>query len=143
MPHPALRNSRPASHAEQVGIEGLTGLPYQDKLRGMAADVQQTPFALDLACDRIYHATPDSGEPFLGRYTLTDPAWQRRLVIETEGSQSVVVWNPGSEGARSIADVPNDGWQDFFCIEAANAGPDVVALAPGAEHWLGQTLSIK
>ena len=76
------------------------------------------------------------------RYTLTDPAWQRSIAIDTQGSESVVVWNPGSEGARNIADIPDDGWRDFFCIEAANAGPDVIALAPGAEHRLVQTLSI-
>ncbi|ABM37136.1 D-hexose-6-phosphate mutarotase [Polaromonas naphthalenivorans] len=139
----ALHSYFAVSHAAQVGIEGLIDLPYLDKLLGMTTDVQQVPFALDVACDRIYHAAQKSGDSFPGRYTLTDPAWQRRLVIETEGSQSVVVWNPGREGARSIADVPNDGWQDFFCIEAANAGPDGVTLAPGAEHRLGQTLSIK
>ena len=63
-------------------------------------------------------------------------------MIDTQGCQPVVVWKPGSEGARSMADVPDDGWQDFFCIEAANAGPDVIALAPGAEHLLGQNLSV-
>ncbi|WP_426146129.1 hypothetical protein [Polaromonas sp. DSR2-3-2] len=42
-----------------------------------------------------------------------------------------------------MADVPDDGWPDYFCIEASNAGPDVIALAPGAEHSLGQTLSIE
>ena len=54
----------------------------------------------------------------------------------------MVVWNPGSEGARKIADMPDDGWQDFFCIEAANAGPDVIALTPSMETCLKQTLSL-
>jgi glucose-6-phosphate 1-epimerase len=139
----ALHSYFAVSHATKVGIDGLLGLPYLDKLRGMTAHLQQTPFALALACDRIYHAPPRTDEPFVGRYTLTDPAWQRSLIIETEGSRSVVVWNPGQEGAYGIADVPNEGWPDFFCIEAANAGPDVITLAPGAEHRLGQTLSIQ
>ena len=139
----ALHSYFAVSHAAQVGIEGLAGLPYRDKLRGMAADIQQAPFALDQACDRIYHAAPDAGSAFTGRYTLADPGWQRRIVIATQGSRSVVVWNPGNEGARKMADVPDDGWQDYFCIEAANAGPDVIALVPGAEHSLGQTLSIE
>jgi len=139
----ALHSYFAVSHAAQVGIEGLNGLPYLDKLRGMAADRQQTPFMLATACDRIYHhELPDAPAPATRRYTLTDPAWQRRLVIDTEGSQSVVVWNPGSEGARSIADMPDDGWQDFFCIEATNAAPDAVTLAPGAEHQLAQTLHL-
>ena len=139
----ALHSYFAVGDATLVGIEGLTGLPYQDKLRGMTTDIQRTPFAFDMACDRIYHhAAQDSPGKSTHRYTLTDPVWQRRIVIDTQGSQSVVVWNPGSEGARKIADMPDDGWQDFFCIEAANAGPDVIVLAPGAEHWLGQTLSV-
>lgn len=138
----ALHSYFSVSHAAKVGIEGLAGLPYLDKLRGMAADLQQAPFALDQKCDRIYHAAPDAGSAFTGRYTLADTGWQRRIVIDTRGSRSVVVWNPGSAGARKMADVPDDGWQDYFCIEAANAGPDVIVLAPGAEHGLGQTLSI-
>ena len=120
----ALHSYLAVGDAAQAAIEGLTGLAYQDKLRGMAPDVQRGPFT----------------QP--KRYTLIDPVWQRRIVIETQGSESVVVWNPGPEGARQIADMPDDGWRDFVCIEAANAGPDVVALAPGAEHRIEQTLTI-
>jgi len=136
----ALHSYFAVSHAAQVGIEGLEGLPYQDKLRGMAPGVQRTAFALDGACDRIYHHAASAAPAH--RYALVDPGWQRQIVVQTQGSQSVVVWNPGSEGARRMADVPDDGWQAYFCIEAANAGPDVVALAPGAEHVLAQHLSV-
>ena len=135
----ALHNYLAVSDAAQIAIEGLTGLPYQDRLRQLATAVQQGLFALDQACDRTYYHS--TGQP-THRYTLIDPVWQRRIVIDTQGSQSVVVWNPGSEGARKMADMPDDGWRDFFCIEAANAGPDVIALAAGAEHRLEQTLSI-
>ena len=139
----ALHSYFAVANASLVTIEGLAGLPYQDKLRGMCADVQQTPFAFELACDRIYHHADDRKTPLTGhRYTLNDPAWKRRIVIDTEGSDSVVVWNPGSEGARGMADLPDDCWQAFFCIEAANAGPDVITLAAGAEHSLSQTLTV-
>lgn len=144
----ALHSYFLVSDAVQVGIEGLVGLPYQDRLRDLASDVQRTAFALDQACDRTYshlaqaHLLPEAAGQSAHRYTLTDPTWQRRIVIDTLGSASVVVWNPGCETARVMADVPDDGWQDFFCIEAANAGPDVVTLAPGAAHSLGQTLSV-
>jgi glucose-6-phosphate 1-epimerase len=154
----ALHSYFAVSHAAQVGIEGLVGLPYQDRLRDLVSDVQRTAFALDQACDRTYshlsqhhllqdhppqnHLPQKAGCQPARRYTLTDPAWQRHIVIDTLGSASVVVWNPGRETARAMADVPDDGWQDFFCIEAANAGPDVVMLAPGTAHSLGQTLSV-
>lgn len=139
----ALHSYFSVSHAAQVSIEGLSGLPYLDKLRGMSPGMQLTPFALDQACDRIYHAAPGAGDTFTGGYRLVDPGWQRSIAIRTLGSRSVVVWNPGSEGARKMADVPDDAWQSYFCIEAANAGPDVIALVPGAEHCLGQVLSIE
>jgi glucose-6-phosphate 1-epimerase len=140
----ALHSYFAVGHATKVGIEGITGLPYQDRLRNLAFDVQRDPFALDQACDRTYthpDASVQADHPN-HRYVLVDPVWQRRIVIATHGSQSVVVWNPGSAGARTMADVPDDGWQDFFCIETSNAGPDVVVLEPGAAHSLDHTLSV-
>lgn len=142
----ALHSYFAVGHAAQAAIEGLTGLPYQDRLRDLAFDVQRSPFALDQACDRTYAqpASQASMQPSHPnhRYVLLDPAWQRRIAIDTQGSQSVVVWNPGSAGARKMADVPDDGWQDFFCVETSNAGADVVLLAAGAAHSLGHTLSV-
>lgn len=136
----ALHSYFAVADATRIDIDGLLNLSYQDKLRAMAPNIQRVPFALDQACDRIYH---HPGAARQARYTLNDPVWQRRIVIETQGSESVVVWNPGREGAARMADLLDDGWQDFFCIEAANAGPDVIALAPGAEHWLAQRLSLE
>jgi glucose-6-phosphate 1-epimerase len=142
----ALHSYFAVSHAAQIGIEGLVGLTYQDRLRNLAFDVQRDPFALDRACDRTYaHPPSEASTPASQpnrRYVLVDPVWQRRIVIDTQGSQSVVVWNPGSEGAGKMADVADEGWQDFFCIETSNAGPDVVLLAAGAAHTLGHTLSV-
>ena len=135
----ALHSYFAVSDATQISIEGLNSLPYLDKLRGMTPHIQQAPFALDPSCDRIYHhAAPSANH----RYSLTDPAWKRSIVIDTQGSASVVVWNPGREGAQAMPDVPDAGWQDFFCIEAANAGPNVIDLLPGAEHQLAQNLSV-
>ena len=129
--------------ATQVRIEGLQGLRYQERNAPESA-VQHTPFALDAqhrACDRIYDHMAETRAPGR-RYTLVDPLWQRRIQMDTQGSQSVVVWNPGSTGARAMADVPDAAWQDFFCVEAANAGVDAVSLAPGAQHALVQKISI-
>jgi glucose-6-phosphate 1-epimerase len=139
----ALHSYFAVGDAHQVGIEGLVGMAYSDSLRDGAPAVQHTPFALDQACDRIYHhGSQTTPAPAVRhRYTLVDPIWQRRIHIDTEGSQSVVVWNPGQARASQMADVPNDGWPRFFCIEAANAGPDTITLAPGGEHQLRQTLS--
>lgn len=138
----ALHSYYAVSHAQQVSIEGLQGLAYTDRLRALAQAVQDQPFALGLACDRTYEHPPVTPAPEQRRYTLVDTAWQRRIDIDMTGSRSVVVWNPGSETARQMVDVPDAGWPDFFCIEAANAGPDVIWLMPGASHQLTQTISV-
>ena len=112
----ALHSYFAVGQATQVRIDGLTGLRYQDRHAADSA-VQHAPLA-------------------------RDPVWARRIAIDTQGSQSVVVWNPGSAAARTMADVPDAAWQDFFCIEAANAGPDAIELVPGAAHQLTQEISI-
>lgn len=137
----ALHSYYAVSHAQHVGIEGLQGLHYTDRLRALSQHRQDSPFALADACDRTYEHPPTLNTAS-HQYTLLDPAWQRRIVIDVQGSRSVVVWNPGSETARKMPDVPDQGWPDFFCIEAANAGPDVIHLPPGAEHCLQQTVSV-
>lgn len=141
----ALHNYFAVSDAAGVAIEGLAGLPWHDRLRSATnTDVQTGLFALEQACDRTYYHPSSNGDPHrpAHRYLLHDPAWRRRIVIDTRGSQSVVVWNPGDEGARKIADMPDDGWRNFFCIETANAGPDVIKLPADAEHRLVQIFCI-
>lgn len=135
----ALHTYYAVSDARQVSIQRLDDLRYQDRLNALAFDIQQTPFLLDQACDRTYEQTAGQA---LYQYRLLDPVWNRCLELQTEGSQSVVVWNPGSEGAQKIVDLPDDGWLNYFCIEACNAGTDVVHLTPGTSHRLTQTLRV-
>ncbi len=136
----ALHSYYAVSHAQRVGIDGIQGLSYIDRLRDLAPGVQQSPFSLGQACDRTYEHGLEVPASNSHRYTLLDAEWQRRIVIEVEGSRSVVVWNPGHETARNMVDVANDDWPDFICIEAANAGPDVIGLMPGESHTLSQHL---
>lgn len=137
----ALHSYFAVQDVTQVRVTGLEDLRFEDKLRGTTGTVQQGVFRLDTACDRIYQQpTPNLSH----HYTLHDELWQRRIHIHTQGSQSVVVWNPGAEQARSMVDVPDAAWQEFLCIEATNAGQgDVVPLAPGGQHRLTQTLAVE
>jgi len=125
----------------QVSVEGLDGLSYLDKFENYAAPRQQQgEWSLrdprdPGRSDRIY---TQAG----GRYLLKDPGLKRRIEITTTGSRSLVAWNPGEAGASKMADV-GAGWRNYVCLEAANAGPDVVTLAPGAQHVLQQTLAVR
>ncbi len=114
----ALHSYYAVSHAKRVSIEGIQGLRYTDRLKDLSQDIQSTPFVLLQACDRTYEHTVKPLEQQSRRYTLIDENWQRRIVIEVEGSRSVVVWNPGQDTARNMVDVPDTTWSDFMCVEA-------------------------
>jgi glucose-6-phosphate 1-epimerase len=127
------------ANASRVRIEGLDGLRYDDKLLGAGDQLQTGGFVLENACDRVYQQASLSAQH---HYTVMDPDGHRQIHITTKGSQSVVLWNPGPVGARAMADVPDDGWTQFFCVEASNAGDDSVTLAPGAHHRMVQRLQV-
>lgn len=137
----ALHNYFRVGDATRVDVDGMDGLDYLDKYEDYARPRrQQGPWNLrdprdPGRSDRIY---TDAG----GRYVLRDPVLGRRITLVTSGSRSLVAWNPGAVAAAKMADV-GDGWRDYVCLEAANAGPDIVTVPAGGRHVLGQTLSVQ
>ncbi|HEY9255740.1 MAG TPA: lytic murein transglycosylase [Stenotrophomonas sp.] len=137
----ALHNYFHVGDALQVSADGLDGLDYVDKFENYAVTRrQQGEWNLrdprdPGRSDRIYTGAG-------GRYSLVDPVLQRRIDLQTEGSRTLVAWNPGEAGAAKMEDV-RDGWRNFVCLEAANAGPEVIELAPGARHVLRQTIAVR
>jgi glucose-6-phosphate 1-epimerase len=136
----ALHNYFRVAAAAQVRVQGLDGLDYLDKFENYAsAHRQHGDWSLQDPrdpgrSDRIYTGAG-------GRYTLLDPGLQRRIEIATAGSRTLVAWNPGEAGAQKMADV-GAHWRQFVCLEAANAGPEVIELAAGAQHVLQQTIAV-
>jgi glucose-6-phosphate 1-epimerase len=58
-----------------------------------------------------------------------------RLRLEQDGFSDAVVWNPGAADAAALADMADDEYRRFVCIEPALLGPEV--LQPGAV-WRGE-----
>lgn len=135
----ALHSYFSVQDSTQVHIEGLDALTYMDKLGNNPDTVQSGSGELKLPCDRVYHQRNTTQHQ---QYALVDKVAQRQIHISTEGSQSVVVWNPGAAGALHMADVPDDAWRKFICVEAANAGADHILLPPGGHHRLTQRLAV-
>lgn len=135
----ALHSYFQVGDALRVDVDGLDGLDYLDKYQNYALSHRQhgdwnlrDPRDPGRS-DRIYTGAG-------GPYRLTDPLLGRRITITSQGSASLVVWNPGEQGAQALADV-GQHWRQYVCLEVANAGPDQIELAPGARHCLGQILS--
>ena len=134
----ALHTYFRVADATQVRVTGLDGLRYADKFDG-GTHVQSNDWTLHDPrdpgrSDRIYTGTGH-------RFDLVDPAGGRRIRLDTFGSRSLVVWNPGEAGTAAIADLPDDGWRTFVCLEAANAGEDAIELEPGQRHRLSHVIS--
>lgn len=111
-----------------VALEGLSGVRYQDKLRGGDYFEQDGALRLEGATDRVYEDAPDV-------LALTGAGAVRPLRIEKEGFADVVVWNPWREGAEALGDMAADEYRAMLCVEAAQVSAPVT-LAPGAA-WSG------
>ncbi len=115
----------------QARVQGLDGCAYTDKATGAGGAVKRQTGDVTVAAevDRLYAGVPPS-------LTLVDGALNRRVCITFEGSRTAVVWNPWAAIAAGMADLPDDGYRRFVCVETANAGPEVITLAPGRTHTL-------
>lgn len=137
----ALHSYFRVGDALQVDVQGVDGLEYLDKFEGYAhRHRQHGDWNLRDAhdpgrSDRIYLGAA-------GRYVLRDPILGRCIALATAGSHSLVAWNPGETGAAAMADV-GSGWRSYVCLEAANAGPDAIVLAPGTHHVLAQRIELQ
>jgi glucose-6-phosphate 1-epimerase len=113
-----------AADATQATLEGLHGASYTDQAGGGTSHVQDAPLlTFERKLDRIYQCI----EPLL---TLRDGP--RAVLLEQHGFADCVTWNPGADDARALADMADDEYRRFVCVEAAQIAP--VSLAPG-ERW--------
>ena len=130
----ALHTYFAVSEATEATVEGLAECFYFDKTRDWQRLRQTGAIRFDGEVDRVFVETPPVAK-------IVDPGWKRTIRIEAEGSRSTVVWNPASETARAMKDLPDDGYRHFVCVETANARDDLHTLEPGVSHTLGCRIS--
>ncbi len=118
-----------------ITIQGLEETAYVDKVDGGRSRVQQGSITIVGETDRVYTETAAS-------CVIVDPTLGRRVTVAKEGSRSTVVWNPWRDKARRLADFGDDEYTEMVCVEVANAGGDIVMVAPGGEHRLGTTIGV-
>jgi glucose-6-phosphate 1-epimerase len=113
----------------QTAVHGLGGRTYLDKAEGGREKVQSGAVTIAAEVDRIYTGVD-------GDLEIHDAAWNRVIHIHAGGSASAVVWNPWKDIAAGMADLGDEDYRRMICVETANAGPDIVTIAPGAEYTL-------
>jgi len=108
-------------------------MAYFDKVRSIDA-VQNGPVQICEETDRIYSGT-------IGKIIVKDAEWNRQICVERYGSNSAVVWNPWIDKSQRMNDFPDDGYHSMVCVEASNAGSDIVVVPPGGSHRLTTRIS--
>ncbi len=119
-------------------VVGLEQLRYIDKSKAgqNTLRTQDGSIQVEQEVDRIY--LNSSGE-----VQIHDHAWQRRIRIRSTGSQSTVVWNPWIEIAAQMADLNDDDYQRFICVETANVADNTIKIAAQDQHRMGVEYTIE
>jgi glucose-6-phosphate 1-epimerase len=122
----------------QTRVSGLDGCAYIDKAAGAgdAVKVQGADVTVTAEVDRVYTGVPPS-------LSIVDSAQGRRVRIASKSSSTAVVWNPWAAIAAGMADLQDDGYLKFVCVETANVADDAITLAPGAAHTLVARLAVE
>lgn len=110
-------------------VHGLDGTNFIDKVDGGRERQQSGAVEISGEVDRIYTGA-------VSDLLIDDADLQRRIVIQSKGSHSAVVWNPWIGKAAAMSDLGDGEYVKMLCVETSNAGPDVVTLAPGEESCL-------
>ncbi len=133
----ALHTYFAVSDIANISVAGLEGTTYIDKTDGFQRKTRpQEPIRVAKETDQVHLNTEAA-------CVVSDPAWQREIVIEKTGSLSTVVWNPWIAKTAGMADMAPDEWHNFVCVETANAADNAVLLAPGASHTMTVSISVR
>lgn len=130
----ALHTYLAVGDVTRISLEGLDGCAFIDQLAPGPLKVQHGAIQIAGEVDRIYQASPRI-------VRVLDRGNARIIDVAKTGSNATVVWNPWVEKSARLGDMGIDGYRRMICVEAANAGQDVVTLAPGARHQLISKLS--
>ncbi|MDT8385813.1 MAG: D-hexose-6-phosphate mutarotase [Gammaproteobacteria bacterium] len=124
------------ANADGLTLEGLDGATYIDKLHDGQRFTQTGPLSVTTPMECVFVDHPD-------QVILEDSSNQRQIVMQKTNSASTVVWNPGPEGARGFADMPDDQYAHMVCVEAANALDNAYTLKAGESHSMTMTLAVR
>lgn len=127
------------SVANPVGmlIKGLEESTHLDKLVSNApAEIQKEVLALNPPKDSVYLNQT-------ANVVIVDADNSREIEIEKRHSQSSVVWNPGPEIVKGFADIDDQAWLEFACVESGNVLDNTVSVPRYSEHLLSVKYSVK
>lgn len=119
----------------QVTIKGdLERCGYYDQLTKQDHPQTNHSIGFNQETDRIYYGKAPSTE-------IEDRCLGRVLRVESEGSDSTVVWNPWIEKSKKMSDFGDDEYRQMCCIETSNVRLSSVRLEPGQSRMTSVEIS--
>ena len=119
-----------------VRVTGLDGVRYVDYRQDPPQTVVQTG-------DVIFEDEVNS--VFLGTPPVSIVDSHRLIHVESEGTDSTVVWNPGQAVGNATPDIGLDEWSHFVCVETALLGDHQqgVVVPAGDSRSLTMTVTVE
>ena len=112
----------------QVSIHGLSGLPAENSVAGSRLNFDEHGvLRINSEVDCIF---------FQVREPVVLTVENHSITSQQVGFADVVVWNPWSDGSKSIADLEDEAYQHFVCIESAAIEKPVTLVA--GHQWSGR-----
>jgi glucose-6-phosphate 1-epimerase len=132
----ALHTYHYIAETEKIRVAGLDGVPYLDNTDANREKVQQGDVLITQPIDNAYLNTQETVE-------LIDQVLGRRLQTAKENSRTTIVWNPWESGANALADLGDNEWRQFACVEASNILNCEVSLDTSQTHTMTATISVR
>jgi len=131
----ALHSYFRVGDVREITIKGLEDTDYLDTVGEHTKRHQTGAIRIDREVDWHYDSS--------GSVRLEDPVKNRTILVEKEGSPSTVVWNPWTQKAAALSDLPNEDYLAFACIEAAILNDSAVALGKAETHRFSTRISVE
>jgi glucose-6-phosphate 1-epimerase len=133
----ALHTYFSVADIHQVSVSGLEGTAYIDKTDGFKRKkLGDEPLRIAKETDQVHLGTKAT-------CVVHDPVWNRTIIIDKNGSDSTVVWNPWIDKTKGMSDMAPGDWKEMICVETANAADNAVRLGPGAAHKLAVSIRVE
>lgn len=107
-------------------VRGLDGIEYIDRTKG---DIRERQNGLACFEDEIVHAFMHAPQ----RLELVDLVDNRRICIEQENMDSIVLWNPGKDVGAVNSEIFS-AWDQFVCVESTNCLDCQLSIPPLGSH---------
>lgn len=133
----ALHTYFNVSDVNKVSVNGVQGSTEHDTLQSPpAVSSREASIDMQAPMDSVFTNQTSA-------LMIDDSIKGRQIKIEKAHADSTIVWNPGPEIVKGFADIADDDWSGFICVEAGNVFDNKVFIPAGEKHTMQLFLSVE